>query len=366
MTVFDRIARQASHRDTLFSVLLELTYRCDLDCFYCFNDVRKKGTPVSTERYLALLQELRDLNVLNLVLSGGEPLLHPAFWAIGRRARELAFSTRVKTNGHALDGETARRLRDEVWPFMVDVSLHGATAETHDRQTRVAGSFDRLMGNLPAMKAAGLHVKLNSTATAWNFAEIGEMYRIADELGVRLDVNLTVDPRDDGDRTPLAIAPTVEQLRVAAGFLERRGIGNRIPRGADPVDELPESTSPEGRLKNCGVAASTLAVDPYGDVLPCVQWRLPVGNIHASTLPEIWLKNQRLEQVRAMSVQAAQMVASSGPTGPLMAFCPALAVRQTGSPIGIYPAARDRVAAFNRPEPALTAGAEPALLAVEN
>jgi organic radical activating enzyme len=56
----------------------------------------------------------RDLQVLNLTLSGGEPLVHPDFFLLGSRARELGSVVRVKSNGHALRGAALRRLRDEV------------------------------------------------------------------------------------------------------------------------------------------------------------------------------------------------------------------------------------------------------------
>jgi hypothetical protein len=52
--------------------------------------------------------------VLNLTLSGGEPLAHPDFFLLGSRARELGFVVRVKSNGHALRGAALRRLRDKV------------------------------------------------------------------------------------------------------------------------------------------------------------------------------------------------------------------------------------------------------------
>ena len=114
-------------RNLLFSVLVELTYRCNLDCFFCYNDLGAAGTPLSREQYFRLFAELRELEVLNLTLSGGEPLAHPDFLALGARARELGFVVRVKSNGHALRGELARRVRDEVDPFLIEVSLHGAT-----------------------------------------------------------------------------------------------------------------------------------------------------------------------------------------------------------------------------------------------
>ena len=132
----------------LFSALIELTYRCNLDCYFCYNDLALKGTPLDFAQYERVLQDLHELGCLHLTLSGGEPLAHPDFFAIGAKARELDFVVRVKSNGHALTGALLERLQREVDPFLVEVSLHGATAEIHDRQTRVTGSFHRLIANL--------------------------------------------------------------------------------------------------------------------------------------------------------------------------------------------------------------------------
>ena len=200
-----RVVAAAWRENLLFSVLVELTYRCNLDCFFCYNDVGAAGrAALAATHYFRLFAELRELEVLNLTLSGGEPLAHPDFLALGARARELGFAVRIKSNGHALRGELARRVRDEVDPFLIEVSLHGATAATHDRQTRVAGSFERLLANLAELRALGLRVKLNSTLTAWNEGEIAGMFALADALGLPLQVDPEVTPRDDGGREPLA------------------------------------------------------------------------------------------------------------------------------------------------------------------
>jgi MoaA/NifB/PqqE/SkfB family radical SAM enzyme len=141
---YSGLVRRTWEENVLFSVLVELTYRCNLDCFFCYNDLALRGEPLSFDEYRRFFAELRDLQVLNLILSGGEPLAHPDFFRLGACARALGFLVRVKSNGHALRGDLARRLRDEVDPYVVEVSVHGATPATHDRQTRVPGSFDRL------------------------------------------------------------------------------------------------------------------------------------------------------------------------------------------------------------------------------
>ena len=333
MSLAPVIAR-AWRDNVLVSALVELTYACNLDCFYCYNDLGLAGRPLSREQWERLFEDLAALQVLQLTLTGGEPLAHPDFFALGRRARELGFLIRVKSNGHAVDAARARRLRDEVDPFMVEVSLHGARPETHDRQTRVAGSFERLLANLGSMAHAGLRVKLNATLTAWNEDEIEPMFALADRLGLPLGFGATVTPRDDGDATPLTIAPS----RAAVVRLYRV-LGERSP---DPPAE--SCTPPPASEKNCGAGSSGIAVDPHGNVYPCVQWRRPLGNLHQASMREIWESSPVLGEVRGLTVEARKRREGLGETGRWMSFCPGLSEQATGDPLGVEPGALTRAA----------------------
>ncbi|HEV7785514.1 MAG TPA: radical SAM protein [Thermoanaerobaculia bacterium] len=338
-----RLMATAWRENLLVSVLVELTYRCNLDCFFCYNDLGLKGKPLSRERYFRFFDELRDLEVLHLTLSGGEPLAHPDFLLLGARARELGFVVRVKSNGHALRGELARRVRDEVDPFLVEVSLHGATAATHDRQTRVPGSFERLLANLAELRALGLRVKLNSTLTAWNEGEVEAMFVLADALGLPLQFDPEVTPRDDGGREPLAVAPSREGvLRLFRLQTER---GRSRDTGMDSLASVRSADEdvPVPVGKHCGAGSSGLAVDPFGNVYPCVQWRRPVGNLHEKSLREIWQGSAGLKEVRELTAQAKDVVGSHGPRAALLNFCPGMAsVHSGGDPLRIYPSALQR------------------------
>ena len=61
----------------LFAALIELTYRCNLNCSFCYNDTKLQGVPLATDEYVRFFEDLRDLGTMNLTLSGGEPLAHP-------------------------------------------------------------------------------------------------------------------------------------------------------------------------------------------------------------------------------------------------------------------------------------------------
>jgi MoaA/NifB/PqqE/SkfB family radical SAM enzyme len=331
---FNQMMGRTWDENRLFSVLIELTYRCNLDCFFCYNDLGLRGKPLAFEQYDALLRDLASMDVLNVALSGGEPLAHPDFFRIGARARELGFVVRVKSNGHALRGELARRLRDEVDPFVVEVSLHGATAATHDRQTRVPGSFVRLIENLHEMIALGLRVKINSTLTIWNEGETAEMYALADSLGLPLRFDLQVSPRDDGDRTPLNVAPTDEGIRALMRVEDE--LRSKLPEMPEPA---PSASAPSA--KHCGAGSAAIAVDPYGNVYPCVQWRRAVANLHERAMPDIWA--DAFGGIRSEAEEAKRVV-SAHPNGQLLNFCPGLAEVLTGSSSRV-PAEMERIAA---------------------
>lgn len=329
---FDELSERTWNENRLFSVLLELTYRCNLDCFFCYNDLALAGKPLTFEDYATLLRDLAAMNVLSVTLSGGEPLAHPDFFRIGALARELGFLTRVKSNGHALHGLLARRLRDEVDPFVIEVSLHGATAETHDRQTRVLGSFVRLVENIREIRELGLRVKVNSTLTSWNERETAEMYALCDDLGVPLRFDLQVTPRDDGDRTPLDIAPTAE------------GIHDLMRVESERFREVPESAPAPAAttIKHCGAGSAGIAIDPYGNIYPCVQWRRSVANLHDVRIHEIW--EHGFDDIRRENADVAGVVAAH-PNGKLLNFCPGLAEMLTGSATRV-PKEMERVAAI--------------------
>jgi len=319
----------------LYSALIELTYRCNLDCFYCYNDTALNGKPLSREQYLALFADLRELGAAELILSGGEPLAHPDFFALGAAARESRFLVKVKSNGHALRGRLLARLKSEVDPFVVEVSLHGATAATHDRQTRVPGSFERLMDNLRQMQAAELRLKINCTLTAWNAHELEAIYALGDGLGLAIQVNPQVTPRDNGDMEPLDISPSREAIARWMEVLRQRS--------AQAVADFEPVARPAPPSKQCGAGSSTVSIDPYGNVYPCVQWRRPLGNLHEQSLKDIWQHSEALTRVREQTAEARVLVEGLGEAGRHSGYCAGVAELNTGNAVSLYPEARLRL-----------------------
>lgn len=330
MNYYD-IIKRTWQDNTLFSALIELTYQCNLDCYICYNDRELDGKSLSLGQYYQLLEDLQTMQVMNLTLSGGEPLAHPNFWEIGTRGRELGFVVRIKSNGHALRQDVIERLQTDIDPYTVEISLHGATATTHDRQTRVVGSFDRLQKNLQFMKQAGLKVQLNCPLTSWLESEVEAMYEFADSFGYSLCFDPHITPRDNGDTEPQSVAPTDEGLLGLYRLQKERGILiNSTSCGNDSSNIDSEES------KHCGAGSSTVSIDPYGTVYPCVALRRSSGSLHDHSITEIWQGSAALKDIRSLSVEAARNVGTLGPMAHSAGFCPGLSDMLCGDPSVVH------------------------------
>jgi MoaA/NifB/PqqE/SkfB family radical SAM enzyme len=298
------VLRTVRSQRLLHDVTLELTYRCNLDCFFCYNDREKKGTPLTLDQYRVLLEDLARMQTMFLMLSGGEPMVHPHFFDIGRMTKEFGFVVRVRTNGHTLGPRNIERLQREVDPYVVEVSLHGATAEVHERQTRARGSFDRLIRNLRMAVDAGLRCRMVATPTAWNEHEIEAMAALGDDIGAPLRFQGPVAPRDNGDTAPLAIQPAGATWDRVGALIEAR----RARLGSDSDRSSGQEISVEREAETaatCSVGVAGVDIDPFGNVQACMHLQESAGNLHEQSIEEIWNHSPLFTRARGRAIEAA-------------------------------------------------------------
>jgi MoaA/NifB/PqqE/SkfB family radical SAM enzyme len=134
-----RLKQIALERAQPLAASLELTYRCNWRCVFCYNPRHHDQRGLSGPEWLGVLDELRALGTLYVALTGGEPLTHLEFPLIARGVRERAFALRILTNGALITEKAADEIAG-LRPMAVEMSLHGSLAETHDRATATRSS----------------------------------------------------------------------------------------------------------------------------------------------------------------------------------------------------------------------------------
>jgi MoaA/NifB/PqqE/SkfB family radical SAM enzyme len=309
------------------TALWEITYACNHKCAFCYNCPTKGARELSTGQIKDGLRKIADLGCAFLVLTGGEPLARPDFFEIAEAGKKHGFAIRVYTNGYLVDELVAKRMK-EIMPFEIEVSFHGANPESFDRLTGVPGSFVRVIQGIKNLRAQGLKVNLKAPITRWNEDELRGIKKLGEDLGCHVEFDPVITPRDDGDTSPLA-------LQASAGFLKRlftseyadlTGEDAPVPRNDCSVKAV------------CGTGRSTLSLDPYGNIYPCVQWRRKAGNItEIEDLKTLWRESPVLEEVRRIAEEIPQSTLRNFEHGAFASFCAGVAEVQTGDPRNLYP-----------------------------
>ena len=167
-----------------YTLVAELTYRCPLHCTYCSNPIdwadRRDG--LETADWLRVFREAEDLGVVQLNLTGGEPLLRRDLETLVAGARELDLYTNLITSGIPLRRERLQGLL-AAGLDNVQVSIQDVSAEASDR---VAGfvSFRKKIEVARWVKELGMPLTLNIVLHRENLDRVGAVIALAEELRV--------------------------------------------------------------------------------------------------------------------------------------------------------------------------------------
>ena len=314
-----RVKRRALWTAQPLNAYLELTYRCNWRCVFCYNPRHGDLQPLSVDEWTSVLDDLRELGTLALVLTGGEPLAHPDFLQIARAARERRFAVRLFTNGSLVSEEMADALK-ALDLVAVEMSLHGAAPETHDRTTERAGLFRRDARRDRALAPARRAAPAQDPADPHQRGGARRHGRARGAAGRALPGRL--QPDSAGRRGPGPL-----QYRASRAGIER------MYRKLAALDRLPGTEREAGGV-NCGLGRLTLAVDPEGNVYPCLQWKkTSLGNVRETPLRELWRTAPLRRQAADVARAANDAMLAQGEALSTFPFCPALALERTGDPL---------------------------------
>ncbi len=162
-----------------------LTYKCNLLCKHCYINASPKGNEgLSTDEALNLVDQMAELKIPLLILSGGEPLLRRDFFEIAQRASSYGIKLALSTNGTLITRDIAKKLKDLKFMY-IGISLDSPYPEWHDYFRGVKGAFEMTVRGIKNALEEGLDVGLRFTITAKNIQHLDDYFKLAESLGVR-------------------------------------------------------------------------------------------------------------------------------------------------------------------------------------
>lgn len=282
----DRFYRKASQLRIPLSGSFDLTHRCNLKCVHCYvgpqSDVEKRlKEEMATNKVLALVDEIAEAGCLDLLISGGEPLMRRDFREVYLHAKRKGLVVTVFTNGTLVTNEVLSLFQDYP-PYLVEISLYGATPATYEAITGVSGSYARTIEGIERLLSKGIRVKLKTVLMTLNSHESSAMEELARAYGVSFRLDSALFPRFNGDRYPLLYrVPAGEAVGKELADAERLKSWKEFYEREDgaPVSE---------QLYVCGAGNTGFHIDPYGILRPCVMVRKITFDLFEGTFQSGW------------------------------------------------------------------------------
>lgn len=285
--------------DRPFGLLAELTYSCPLACAYCSNPLNlgEYGDELTTAEWQRVFVEARELGVLQLHLSGGEPLLRRDVVELARTANDLGLYTNLVTSAIGLSRRRAEQLRAAGLDH-VQVSVQADEPALSDR---IAGSpsFARKVEAARMVKELGWPLTLNVVLHRQNIHRVADVLRLAEELAADRVELANTQYYGWAWRNRGALLPSRAQLEQAEEVV--RAARERLADRMDVLYILPDYY--ERYPKPCmgGWGARQLTVAPNGDALPCPAAQslpLPGANVREDSLARIWTDSPLFQAFR--------------------------------------------------------------------
>lgn len=244
---------------------------CNLACSFCYADAKSKSVPYlgNTAQSLKIIDRLASLNVVNLILSGGEPLLRQDLFDIVEYAKKKNLFVGITTNGTLIGPQQASKLKNSGVDY-VQISIE-STVETEHDALRGKGTFKKCLEAVRLLKEQGYRkdqLYITATSTRKNITGLKQYAEFAERLGVMHGTSF-FQPVGRGHRNKASLTCSQQDMLdfILCKMKEKKE--TIASTCADiPANQVADALIP--RIINCcGMGQKTLGIKEDGTVVPC-------------------------------------------------------------------------------------------------
>lgn len=331
------LTRAAQHLRPVTGAL-ELTPLCTMNCRMCYvrlsrAEMEAQGRLHTAEEWLSLAEQMERAGVLFLLLTGGEPLLHPEFREIYSALRRMGMILTVNTNGTLIDEEWAEFFGRQK-PRRINVTLYGASRATYDALCGWADGYEKTVRALRLLKAAGVDVKINGSVTPLNVQDMDAIYALGSELDmpVHMDTYMVPCTRERSRAFDAQARLNPEEAARA----RVKALRAEMPEeqfhlfAAQVLERIRHPAFPYERQLSCMAGKCSFAVNWQGEMRPCVTLNAPSVPVFERGFEAAW--QEIVAAVRPLRIHEK---CASCALRPLCDTCAASAYWETGDCGGV-------------------------------
>ena len=285
-------------------LLAELTYACPVQCPYCSNPLQisaNRKQELTTEQWIDVLSQARELGAVQLGFSGGEPLVRPDLAVLIQEATSLGFYTNLITSAIGLDAAKIAAFKAAGLNH-IQISFQGSNQESN-KKFGGTDSFRHKMEMTSEVIRQEIPLGLNFVLHRQNIHQVREFLETAELLGAEFVELANTQYYGWAKHNQQGLLPSRKQVedaeRVTNEFRSRhKGSMDVFFVAPDYYDDRPKKCSN-------GWATTFITVTPEGDVLPCHAAKVIPGldfpNVKQHKLSDIWRSSDLFNKYRGTS-----------------------------------------------------------------
>jgi len=249
------------------ALIAEITHRCPLHCVYCSNplEMQRRSLEISTADWASIFEQAAEMGVLQLHLTGGEPLARQDLIDLVRAGRAARLYLNLITSAVGLD-ETRM-------DALIDAGLDHIQLSFQDIEEAPANEFAGTRSHALKLRMAEMIRRrrigftLNMVIHRENLARLPEMIAFAEQSGAQRVEIAHVQYYGWALRNQAALLPSREQVDRSVEIVE--GARERL-KGRLRIDfVLPDYYAKYPKPCMNGWGHQQMLIDPAGRVLPC-------------------------------------------------------------------------------------------------
>jgi radical SAM protein with 4Fe4S-binding SPASM domain len=241
------------------------------------------------------------LDVLDLTLSGGEPMMHKNICDFIRSAKKHDFSVSILSNLTFLNDEIIAELKNNQLAS-IQTSLYSMDHLIHDSITKLEGSFHKTYNNILKLIENDIPLQISCPTMKQNKDSYTDVMKWAHEHKCRATTDYLLMARYDRTKDNLVNRLSLSEIETVINTI----LDNDENYQDDILSEDLDSFNKKDRSNDivCGVCISTICMAANGNIYPCPGWQdYTIGNLKDTSLKEIWEKSSRIKYLRSLRIK---------------------------------------------------------------
>lgn len=278
-------SRLGAKRQPLVGVV-EMTPKCNCNCPHCYVKGLSGDNWLTTEQYVEIAEILRQKGILNVTLTGGEPLSHPDFKHIYIEFKKRGFLIDIFSNALLIDEDMANFLEANP-PRSIDVTLYGLSDEEYYRFTGVQNGFTKLCNALNLLKERDVFFTTKMILHKGNYNRLLDYNNFALQYNAPFRYNVIIGRGNNTIKDPNDIALSNEEiLAIESQDPLRKAIFSML---ANDCTCLPGDCNEQNWSQYpCGAGLDKVFIGYDGKMSPCMTLRNKGLNLFSLGYDAIW------------------------------------------------------------------------------